>query len=86
MRTPGSARKKWTPLPDTGCDLHPACLSCPLPVCRYDGKKGLASIRVANMTAAALRLRADGLKPEEIAEQIGRGRRTVFRLLAEAAG
>jgi hypothetical protein len=24
---------------DTGCELHPACLSCPLPRCKYDDPK-----------------------------------------------
>lgn len=25
---------------DDGCSISPKCLSCPLPVCRYDGKEG----------------------------------------------
>ena len=32
---------------DAGCDLHPSCLSCPLPVCRYDipgGKRAVLNL------------------------------------------
>lgn len=70
--------------PDTGCDVAPACLSCPLPECRYERHRGLAQMQTARMRAAAVRLRDEGLTPVQIAERIGRKKRTVYRLLAEA--
>ena len=26
--------------PDNGCEVSPSCLSCPLPLCRYDDPQG----------------------------------------------
>lgn len=35
MFTPGA--RLWPSYwRDTGCDLNPSCLACPLPVCRHD--------------------------------------------------
>lgn len=28
-------------IPDTGCELHPACLACPEPICGYDYPGGM---------------------------------------------
>ncbi len=32
---------------DDGCDVHPHCLTCPLPRCRYDEPGGLRSVLIA---------------------------------------
>lgn len=63
---------------DEGCDLHPSCLSCPLPACRYD-----LPPKQAQAWARALRLRPlleQGLTVEQAAAALGVSRRTVFRL------
>ena len=42
---------------DDGCDLHPRCLTCPLPVCRYDipgGKRAVLNL-YRDQTIARLR-------------------------------
>lgn len=42
--------------PDRGCDLAPACLKCPLPVCRYDMPRG-TNRRMLESQALAIRIR-----------------------------
>ena len=82
-------REPWHEImSDTGCRLHPSCLSCPLPECSYEpeGKERAASAREAQIAAfltdyAALPSRSDGQKVgvERLAAQHGVGRRTAFR-------
>lgn len=64
---------------DTGCDVAPACLRCPLARCRYDVPGGVRTFRIQQRTREVERLRADGLSVREIAERLGVSRRTVFR-------
>lgn len=33
---PHTTKPDTTDYKDEGCDLHEACLTCPLPACRYD--------------------------------------------------
>lgn len=69
--------------PDTGCDLHPACLSCPLPQCRYDGgTREESQWRYVEQVAMIKRLKNEGLRAGEIAPRVGVSRRTVHRALA----
>ncbi len=66
---------------DDGCDLHPSCLSCPLPVCRYDipgGKRAVLNIYRNERIAA---LRRDYTVPV-VAALMGVSRRTVVRVSA----
>lgn len=67
---------------DDGCDLHPECLSCPLPACRYEFRQGALGLRAAMRVEAARRAAALGLPASEIAAALGVSRRTVFRDLA----
>lgn len=79
-------RKGWLPEDvnwhDTGCDIAPACLSCPLPACRYE-----LPANVAGMLARVpviLELQAQGLTQQEIGERLGVSRRGVQRSLSAA--
>lgn len=68
---------------DTGCEHSPACLSCPLPRCKYDEPQGQrpgspASIRAHDIPI----LRRLGVPVDVIAEHYGISRRTVFHLSA----
>jgi hypothetical protein len=68
---------------DTGCDLHPSCLSCPLVRCRYDepgGARGLLG-RARDRSMVAV-WRRERLGVEALARRFGVSRRTVFRVLA----
>lgn len=65
---------------DTGCDLAPSCLACPLPACRYDLPPKVAA--ALPTIIAVRRLRAAGKTVTETAEELGVSRRTAFRLSA----
>lgn len=74
-----------TPYRDRGCELHVACLTCPLPRCRYDVPGGARALvnRDRNAVIRRLRLHA-GLPVDEIARRFSISRRTVFRVLQQA--
>jgi hypothetical protein len=63
---------------DTGCDLSPSCLTCPLAHCRYDA--GVREQRQDDRQQRIVELRRQGWTPERVAAALGVSRRTVFRL------
>lgn len=67
---------------DTGCEYHPACLTCPFQVCRFETQRGLPSLRREQDAVRAKELRTAGHTGEAIARVLGRSRREVWRLLA----
>lgn len=67
---------------DDGCDMAPACLSCPFPRCRYDIAGGVRAMLNIARDLHIRNLKADGLTVDAIAESVGVSRRTVFRALA----
>ena len=67
---------------DTGCSLHPSCLTCPLVRCRYDEPGGGRSLLHQDRDQAVLKLQRSGIPVNSIAAQLGVSRRTVFRALA----
>ncbi|MGH2609262.1 MAG: helix-turn-helix domain-containing protein [Tepidiformaceae bacterium] len=70
---------------DTGCDLYPSCLHCPLPRCRYEEPGGAAAMLRSGRDASILRLSAEqGVTVEELARMFGLSRRTIFRVLRAA--
>ena len=65
---------------DDGCDLHPRCLTCPLPSCRYDtpgGKRALLNVYRNQLIAS---LRHSGKTVPIVARLLGVSRRTVVRV------
>ncbi len=67
---------------DSGCDLYPSCLHCPLPRCRYDDRAGAAGMLRTGRDASILRLaERDGMPVDRLAEMFGLSRRTIFRVL-----
>jgi hypothetical protein len=70
---------------DEGCDLFAACLSCPLPQCRYDVAGGARAMlnRVRDDEIRYLR-RELAVPLDEIARRFRISRRTVFRALRAA--
>lgn len=67
---------------DDGCDVSPACVSCPLSVCRYEGRTGrlaLNEYRLQGTWALIRELRVAGLKPVAIGARLGVSPRTVTR-------
>jgi len=71
---------------DTGCDIAPSCLRCPLEACRYDRPNGMQTIRAEFNAAEAQRLRESGMNVSRIAEELGLTLRQIYRLLAGAKG
>lgn len=65
---------------DTGCEIAPACLSCPLPRCRYDAPTRVLRINRNHVIRDA---RGVGESAESIATRLGVSRRTVFRAIGE---
>ena len=64
---------------DTGCDVAPACLRCPLPVCRYDAPaRGV--VRAADRRARVQELTVAGLTAVEIGRALGITQRSVLRI------
>jgi len=71
---------------DDGCDIHPQCLSCPLPRCRYDEPGGVRAMLNSYRDRQILALRQDGAAVGQIAERYSLSRRTVFRILSASGG
>jgi hypothetical protein len=64
---------------DTGCEVSPSCLRCPLARCRYDTPGGLTAIRRMARDARILALREQELSVREIARATGLATRTIQR-------
>lgn len=66
---------------DTGCELAPACLECPLEICKYDdphwGKRNLKARRNEEI----VNLRAGGMSVAQIAATMDTSERTVYRVI-----
>ncbi len=69
---------------DDGCDIHPHCLTCPLPRCRYDEPGGARALLNSYRDQQITGLRRDGVPVDQIAERFCLSRRTVFRVLSTA--
>lgn len=66
---------------DEGCEFSPSCLTCSLPVCRYDAAPKVARAMFRWQQIAPLL--AEGLTADEVAARLDISRRTVFRLRAK---
>jgi hypothetical protein len=69
---------------DDGCEVSPSCLTCPLPVCRYEVRGGLAALQRGPRDAELMDAHRKGAGIETLCRQFGLSRRTVFRILAAA--
>ncbi len=69
---------------DEGCDIHPSCLTCPLPRCRYDEPGGIRALLGAYRDRMIAQMRQQGMGIDELARRFGVSRRTVFRALEKA--
>ena len=71
---------------DTGCDLAPSCLECPLALCKYDDPNSERVDRNVMRDTAIVKLFASGLKVSEIASRVNISDRTVYRVIQHALG
>lgn len=68
---------------DTGCEIAPSCLSCPLPACRYD--KPVRHHNAVVRKAAIIADYRDGVRDtRELASRHGVTERTIWRAIAGA--
>lgn len=84
LRVRADALPEYTRYRDDGCDIHPHCLSCPLPRCRYEEPGGLRALMNADRDAQIIQLRLEGMAVEDLADRFRVSRRTVFRVLCRA--
>ncbi len=80
-RARSDALPEFTRYRDKGCDVHPNCLTCPLPRCRYEEPGGLRALLNEYRDRQIVSLRKKGASVDELAGQYGISRRTVFRVL-----
>jgi hypothetical protein len=66
---------------DGGCDLHPACLECPLPHCIEEQPRGRQKRRLDGRGAAMAVMAGGGITVREIAVVYEVSVRTVQRAL-----
>ena len=67
---------------DTGCEVSPSCLNCPLPQCKYDDPGWFQRHRrIARDLKVWSTMRSEGLTVEEAAERFSVTVRTVFRIM-----
>ncbi len=71
---------------DTGCDLAPSCLECPLALCKYDDPNGARYDRTVMRDTEIMRLFAEGLKVSAIALKVNISNRTVYRVIQRELG
>lgn len=75
---------EFTSFKDMGCDIHPRCLTCPLPKCRYDEPGWLQREERTRRDTEILQARADYAMPViELAERYNVSTRTVHRILSK---
>ena len=67
---------------DSGCDLAPSCLRCPLVRCRYDEPGGARALLQSSRDEAVQRRREEGAGIDGLAAEFDLSRRSVFRILA----
>ncbi len=65
---------------DTGCDLAPSCLECPLALCKYDDPNWGRRNQTVMRDQEIVRLRGQGLKVSQIAKIVKTSERTVYRV------
>ncbi len=88
-RRPNGRRVRSDALPehveyrDTGCELAPICVRCPLVRCRYDEPGGARKLLLGSRDETLRRRRREDRVPiEALATEFGLSRRSVFRILA----
>lgn len=77
---------EYTRYRDDGCNIHPTCLSCPLPRCRYEEPGGLRAILNGHRDRQIVALRLKGTPVDDLAVRFRVSRRTVFRVLESRSG
>ncbi len=67
---------------DTGCALHPACLSCPRPRCAEEEARAVRAALNEDRNREILKLWWEGVRLKAIAEAFDLSERTIYRVLS----
>ena len=79
------ALPEYFPYRDSGCDVSPSCLRCPLPQCKYDDPGWLQRRRRAQRDRQVLNVRRrEEATVLELAQRFQISQRTVHRILSRA--
>jgi hypothetical protein len=70
---------------DDGCAVSASCLNCPLARCRYDDNRTLRAILNEPRDLQIVELKEKGMPATEISARFGISKRTIFRILENAA-
>ena len=71
--------------PDTGCEVSPSCLRCPLPQCKYDDPIWYQQYRRQGRDRQVMAVhRAEGATVLQHAQRFGLSQRTIHRALRRA--
>lgn len=70
---------------DTGCELSPTCIECPLAVCKYDDPEWGKHHDLSQRDNEIVSQRERGVKVDRIAASVGVSSRTVYRVLQRRA-
>ncbi len=70
---------------DTGCDLAPSCLRCPMRRCQYDEPSPDVAVHARDREIVMLR-RRHRVPIDMLAGTYGLTRRSIFRILRERRG
>lgn len=66
---------------DTGCEVSPSCLTCPLPQCKYDDPTWFQRHRrMARDMKVWTTMQSESLTAEEAAQRFSVTVRTIFRI------
>ena len=69
--------------PDTGCDVAPHCLECPLPQCRYENRAWWdRNKHMLDWLAMVRVIQSENLTPDAAAARFGKSRRQIQRIVA----
>ncbi len=70
-------------MPDTGCEVAPKCLECPLPQCKYDMGAAYLHYQTTQRALQAVGIiNTEGLSIAEAAARFNTTKRQIFRYLA----
>jgi hypothetical protein len=77
----------WRYFQDTGCNLHPACLACPRPQCKYDDpeRERIKQTEEANLRdAKIIAMLSKGESTQTTANFFSVSQRTIQRAIKKA--
>jgi len=81
-KTPVDTVPEFYHYEDTGCEVSPSCLNCPLPRCKYDDPIWFQRHRrLAQDLRVLTTMRLEGLTVEAAAERFSVTVRTIFRIM-----